>query len=555
MSQEIIESKYHNASIYQSRPLIEACKQFDLNEGRLFYLGLMELKPQLSDGNGQVEFEKIVIPTADVIKLFGGNASYYTKLRPIARKLRGRGITVKEGDESFHDISIFRNMQFDKKLGGLVIHFNDDMRPYILELQGKPYTRIAAKTIFSLSSMYAIRLMELMLDYQNIPTFRKSHVIRRSIDVAELRFYCGIGDTKYRKVTDFTKNVVQKPCAEINASTPYEIEFAVIREGRNVRGYSFVMRTPVHEDEVDTVEQIVEIKQTERLEKTRRAGRLIDSPNADLYELLISYGVGKIIARRLVKNYARERIVNNIRYAIEKSNVKKMGAYVRIAIEEDYAASADIQPSLFDEHDSDQTAEGRALPAEDKDLQLTGRPLSADSRSFPLSGRTLPEDDRSLQLSGREKLEKLEKIGQLIRLGVSEMYAVLMVDAAVKQERFSFSERSVCETLGLDADAVYAAIMSSDFSGLSGGAAEPSRPEKERQERQERRRDEQAGRNGRHVAGMNRSAGTAGLGEFTEDDENDMLFLMECEEEGKLTSMLAEKLRGLREKYRRSKKA
>lgn len=555
MSQEIIESKYHNASIYQSRPLIEACKQFDLNEGRLFYLGLMELKPQLSDGNGQAEFEKIVIPTADVIKLFGGNASYYTKLRPIARKLRGRGITVKEGDESFHDISIFRNMQFDKKLGGLVIHFNDDMRPYILELQGKPYTRIAAKTIFSLSSMYAIRLMELMLDYQNIPTFRKSHVIRRSIDVAELRFYCGIGDTKYRKVTDFTKNVVQKPCAEINASTPYEIEFAVIREGRNVRGYSFVMRTPVHEDEVDTVEQIVEIKQTERLEKTRRAGRLIDSPNADLYELLISYGVGKIIARRLVKNYARERIVNNIRYAIEKSNVKKMGAYVRIAIEEDYAASADIQPSLFDEHDSDQTAEGRALPAEDKDLQLTGRPLSADSRSFPLSGRTLPEDDRSLQLSGREKLEKLEKIGQLIRLGVSEMYAVLMVDAAVKQERFSFSERSVCETLGLDADAVYAAIMSSDFSGLSGGAAEPSRPEKERQERRERRRDEQAGRNGRHVAGMNRSAGTAGLGEFTEDDENDMLFLMECEEEGKLTSMLAEKLRGLREKYRRSKKA
>lgn len=555
MSQEIIESKYHNASIYQSRPLIEACKQFDLNEGRLFYLGLMELKPQLSDGNGQAEFEKIVIPTADVIKLFGGNASYYTKLRPIARKLRGRGITVKEGDESFHDISIFRNMQFDKKLGGLVIHFNDDMRPYILELQGKPYTRIAAKTIFSLSSMYAIRLMELMLDYQNIPTFRKSHVIRRSIDVAELRFYCGIGDTKYRKVTDFTKNVVQKPCAEINASTPYEIEFAVIREGRNVRGYSFVMRTPVHEDEVDTVEQIVEIKQTERLEKTRRAGRLIDSPNADLYELLISYGVGKIIARRLVKNYARERIVNNIRYAIEKSNVKKMGAYVRIAIEEDYAASADIQPSLFDEHDSDQTAEGRALPAEDKDLQLTGRPLSADSRSFPLSGRTLPEDDRSLQLSGREKLEKLEKIGQLVRLGVSEMYAVLMVDAAVKQERFSFSERSVCETLGMDADAVYAAIMSSDFSGLSGGAAEPSRPEKERQERQERRRDEQAGRNGRHVAGMNRSAGTAGLGEFTEDDENDMLFLMECEEEGKLTSMLAEKLRGLREKYRRSKKA
>ena len=92
MSNKIIESKYYNRSIYQARPLIEACKQFDLNEGRLFYLGLLELKPQLSEGNGQAEFEKIVIPTADVIKLFGGNASYYTKLRPIARKLRGTQI-------------------------------------------------------------------------------------------------------------------------------------------------------------------------------------------------------------------------------------------------------------------------------------------------------------------------------------------------------------------------------------------------------------------------------------------------------------------------------
>lgn len=476
MSREIIESKYYNKSIYQSRPLIEACKQFDLNEGRLFYLGLMELKPQLSDGNGQAEFEKIVIPTADVIKLFGGNASYYTKLRPIAKKLRGRGITVKEGDESFHDISIFRNMQFDKKLGGLVIHFNDDMRPYILELQGKPYTRIAAKTIFSLSSMYAIRLMELMLDYRNIPIFRKSHVIRRNIGVAELRFYCGIGGTKYRKVTDFTKNVVQKPCAEINASTPYRIEFAVIREGRNVKGYSFVMRTPVHEDEVDTVEQIVEIKQTERLEKARRAGKLIDAPNADLYELLIAHGVGKIIARRLVKNYGRERIVNNIRYARENSQAKNQGAYVRNAIEEDYAAAADIQPSLFD----------------------------ATVNDLPAAG-------------SREKL---------VQLGISEMYAGLMVDAVGKQERFSFSERSVCEALGLDADAVYAAIRTSDFSGLSRRAAEDETAVEE----------------------------TTAWGEFTEDDENDMLFLMECEEEGKLPPMLMEKLRVLREKYRKSKK-
>lgn len=476
MSKGIIENKYCNTSIYQARPLIEACKQFDLNEGRLFYLGLLELKPQLSEGNGQAEFEKIVIPTADVIKLFGGNASYYTKLRPIARKLRGRGITVKEGDESFHDISIFRNMQFDKKLGGLVIHFNEDMRPYILELQGKPYTRIAAKTIFSLSSMYSIRLMELMLDYQNIPAFRNSHVIKRSIGVAELRFYCGIGDTKYRKITDFTKNVVQRPCAEINASTPYSIEFDVIRERRNIKGYSFVMRLPVKDDEVETVEQIVEIKQTEKLEKARTAGKLIDSGHPDLYELLIVHGVGKIIAKRLVKRYDRMRIVNNIRYARENGNARNLGAYIRNAIEGDYAAASEKQPSLFD------------------------APVSTNVSS-----------------TCREKL---------VQLGVSEMYAGLMMDSVEKNRRFSFSERSLCEALELDADAVYAAIQSSDFSSLSGCSARAGQA----------------------------AETTAGRDEFTEDDGDDMLFLMEREEEGKLTPALMEKLRFLRVKYRKSKK-
>lgn len=476
MSNKIIESKYYNRSIYQARPLIEACKQFDLNEGRLFYLGLLELKPQLSEGNGQAEFEKIVIPTADVIKLFGGNASYYTKLRPIARKLRGRGITVREGDESFHDISIFRNMQFDKKLGGLVIHFNEDMRPYILELQGKPYTKVAAKTIFSLSSMYAIRLMELMLDYQNIPAFRNSHVIRRSIDVAELRFYCGIGDAKYRKITDFTKNVVQRPCAEINASTPYRIGFEVVREGRNIKGYSFVMRLPANEDEVDTVEQIVEIKQTEKLKKARMAGKLIDSTNADLYELLIVHGVGKIIARRLVKRYDRSRIVDNIRYASENSRARNLGAYIRNAIEGDYAAVAERQPSLFE---------------------------------VPVSTRAYS--------TCRE---------QLVQLGISEMYAGLMVDSVGKHQKFSFSERSVCEALGLDADAVYAAIQASDFSSLPGRSARAGRA----------------------------AETTAGTDEFTEDDGDDMLFLLEREAEGKLTPVLMEKLRFLRAKYRQSKK-
>lgn len=115
MENKLIRDKYNKVNIYQAKPLIEACKEFDINEGRLFYLGLLELRPQLSEGSGQQEFDRITIPTLDVIKLFEGNKAYYQRLKTIARTLHSRLVTVKEDEETFHRINIFREMQFDKK--------------------------------------------------------------------------------------------------------------------------------------------------------------------------------------------------------------------------------------------------------------------------------------------------------------------------------------------------------------------------------------------------------------------------------------------------------
>ena len=59
MDEIMLQTKYRGASVYQSKPLIEACKKFDINEGRLFYLGLLELRPQLASGQGQEKFTEV----------------------------------------------------------------------------------------------------------------------------------------------------------------------------------------------------------------------------------------------------------------------------------------------------------------------------------------------------------------------------------------------------------------------------------------------------------------------------------------------------------------
>ena len=67
---------------------------------------------------------------------------------------------------------------------GLYLKFDESMRPYLLDLfQSDGYTKISVEQVFYLTSPYAWRLVELMLQYQNIPEFKVRQEIVREIDI------------------------------------------------------------------------------------------------------------------------------------------------------------------------------------------------------------------------------------------------------------------------------------------------------------------------------------------------------------------------------------
>lgn len=410
MENKLIRDKYNKVNIYQAKPLIEACKEFDINEGRLFYLGLLELRPQLSEGSGQQEFDRITIPTPDVIKLFGGNKAYYQRLKNIARTLQSRLVTVKEDEETFHRINIFREMQFDKKKGGLSIRFNEDMRPYILELAGKPYTKIAAKTIFALSSVYAIRLLELLLEYQNIPRFQQNGRIERNITIEDLRFYCNVGNSKYCKKSDFTRNIVKRPVEEINSSTNYKVSFSCRKVGRSIVSYDFVMELPaVMSDGKDSIEQIIESTEIAKMEKASR-----NISGSGMYGELIRHGIGKIVARRLVEGYSETRIRRNIEYTMSLDKVRNKAAYLRRAIEEDYAATKPLQQDIF--------------------------------------------------AKTNEKDNTAEDLAELKKLGFGDAVSRNFISVVKSGNKFGITERNLCNEANISATALFDALKRHDFS-------------------------------------------------------------------------------------------
>ena len=410
MENKLIKDKYNKSDIYQAKPLIEACKEFDINEGRLFYLGLLELRPQLSDDCGQREFDHILIPTSDVIKLFGGNKSYYQRLRTVTRKLQSRLVTVKEEEDTFHRINIFREMQFDKKKGGLSIRFNEDMRPYILELADKPYTKIAARNIFALSSVYAIRLLELLLEYQNIPRFQQNGRIERNISIDDLRFYCNVGNSKYLKNSDFTRNIVKRPVDEINRATGYKVSFSCKRNGRAIESYDFVMELPAAVSGSEDIERLVKLTENAKIEKASNA-----VSGFGMYAELISHGIGKIVAKRLVEAYSDSRIRSNIEYVRCQAEVKNKSAYLRRAIEDDYAATRSMKQDIL----------GKA---------------SEDSAVGDLA--------------------------ELKKLGFGAAVSKNFVSVVSSGGRFGMTERTLCNEAGIPPEALFDALQKHDFSAF-----------------------------------------------------------------------------------------
>ena len=69
--------------IYQSNPLIQARKDFDVIGMRIFFLGLQGLNPHFSENDKYFDenFNKLFIPTKKLVEIFGGNTKYLIELK------------------------------------------------------------------------------------------------------------------------------------------------------------------------------------------------------------------------------------------------------------------------------------------------------------------------------------------------------------------------------------------------------------------------------------------------------------------------------------------
>ena len=232
--------------VYQSNPLIQARKEMGTIELRLFMLGLRGINPRLSpkDRLYDTEFREVFVPTAKLVEALGGNTWYLHNLEQTCDRMIRTIIKLRRADGGWKLFGIFKRIEYVPR-EGLYLEFNDLMRPYLLDLfASRGYTQIDVELISRLTSPYAVRLVELLLQYQNMPEMKARRLIERTLLIDDIRFSLNVPDGAYTgRMDNFRQNVLDDPIREINEKTAYKMRYEVLKRGVRVYGFKFFLDT------------------------------------------------------------------------------------------------------------------------------------------------------------------------------------------------------------------------------------------------------------------------------------------------------------------------
>lgn len=232
------------AVVYQANPLVEGRRDFSLIETRLFYIGLRDLVPRLTEkvkvwgDKAYKDFPTTVIESKDLVELFG-NKKYYSTLKDICRDFAKKTVEIKGIDEDEYSVyPVFAELNY-KKSQGLRLEFNPKMIPWLLDLADKPFTKLPFEQVWALRSSYAVRLLELLLQYQNTKTHE------RTLTIEEIRRCLNVPDGAYKGRTDvFRQRVIDNSIKDINEKTSYKVEYENVKEGRKIVAFKFKLYLP-----------------------------------------------------------------------------------------------------------------------------------------------------------------------------------------------------------------------------------------------------------------------------------------------------------------------
>lgn len=387
--------------VIQANPLIRAKKEMNITEMRLFVLGLQDVKPHIKDDHvHDVEFPETKISYSELMDLFGTESNgNVTNLKKQVERAYDDKIELAYADGGFGFRHIYKKMDY-KPQEGLTIQFDDEMKPYILELVNQAYTKYKVKAFFSLSSTYAWRLLESLLEKQGyLKQGKKAIYLEMSIE--EVRFRLNVPDGKYKgRINNFKHCILDLPIKEINEKTDYHVWYEVKKSGRKVTGFKFWMKyknKAAIENKSNALPPAQpEEKPAEPAPEDKKSILKDQMMNGEKFTL--------IQFNSIIKKWGVDVVAKNFALGVQEADARNLVGrarkrYIKSYVENDYAgdreqmqAVKDREAALAAEKKRKQDEMSEAFAAQG--ISLTGKPKKPKKKD-----RELTEDELDNLLS------------------------------------------------------------------------------------------------------------------------------------------------------------
>jgi plasmid replication initiation protein len=223
-------------TVTKSNELIRASYKLTVNEQRLILACIAQLDPRKPiPKSREGDIRPIRVTVSDFAETYGmsDRSTAYTALQEATDRLYERDIkTYDENGKRYGRLRWVQAVEYREGQGYVEVTFTQRVAPYVTLLH-RQFTTYMLKQIARVSSIYAIRIFELLMQ------FKTTGVVVIGID--ELRLLLELED-KYDRFTNLKARVIEPAIRELTTKANLIISWEPIRRNRKVTSLRFTFR-------------------------------------------------------------------------------------------------------------------------------------------------------------------------------------------------------------------------------------------------------------------------------------------------------------------------
>lgn len=217
--------------VYKSNALVEAAYRLSVYEQRIVLSAISQVR------RGETVTDEVLysVSAADISQLAGiAIDDAYSKLKHAALRLKRREVWLTEEPSGRKKPSVMvtgwvQTIIYRDGEGRVELRFAKDMLPYLTDLR-EQFTKYALSDIAKMDSAYAIRLYELLMQWNSTG--------QREISLEDLRRILQL-EGRYPAIRDLKRWVLEPAIDQINEHSPLSVTWEQSKTGRRVTHLSF----------------------------------------------------------------------------------------------------------------------------------------------------------------------------------------------------------------------------------------------------------------------------------------------------------------------------